>query len=249
MRPALAGTTTTTIMMTTTIIRKPMADLAEEASFLRLLAWLSPAFPTGGFAYSHGLEWAIESGDARSIAGLVAWLVDILEQGSGRSDAILMRHAHRATGAGDWTALAEIAELSAALPFGRERRLETTAQGRAFLNAAAAWPGPILARLAEADVGYPVAVGAVAAAHGVAEDRAALGLLHAFAANLVSAAVRLVPLGQQAGLRVLAALEPVLLSTAAQTRSAVLDDLGTATLRADLAALHHETQYTRLFRS
>ncbi|WP_158801897.1 MULTISPECIES: urease accessory protein UreF [unclassified Acidisoma] len=223
--------------------------MTEDGGLLRLLAWLSPAFPTGGFAYSHGLEWAIERGDARSTAGLVAWLVDILEQGSGRTDAILLRHSHRATTAEDWAALSELAELGAALPFGRERFLETTAQGRAFLLAAAAWPAPVLARLAEGDIAYPIAVGAVAAAHGVPEERATLGLLHAFAANLVSAAVRLVPLGQQAGLRILAALEPVLLSVAEETRAATLDDLGTAALRAELAALHHETQYTRLFRS
>jgi len=138
----------------------------EEDGFLRLLTWLSPAFPTGGFAYSHGLEWAVESGDARSTAGLVAWLVDILEQGSGRSDAILMRHAHQA--ALDAEALAEVVELAAALPSSRERWLETTAQGRAFLDAAAAWPTPVLGLLAGRPIAYPVAVGAVSAAHGVA---------------------------------------------------------------------------------
>ena len=109
-------------------------------------------------------------------------------------------------------------ELAAALPGSRERWLETTAQGRAFLAAAAAWPTPVLAHLADGPVAYPVAVGAVAAAHGVAEDRATLGFLHAFCANLVSAAVRIVPLGQQAGLRVMAALEPVLIAICAETR-------------------------------
>jgi urease accessory protein len=236
MRPVpAAGITTTTIMTT------------DEDGFLRLLTWLSPAFPTGGFAYSHGLEWAVESGDARSTAGLVGWLVDILEQGSGRTDAILLRHAHQA--AFDAEALVELAELAAALPGSRERWLETTAQGRAFLAAAAAWPTPVLELLAEGPVAYPVAVGAVSAAHGVAEDRATLGFLHAFCANLVSAAVRLIPLGQQAGLRVMAALEPVLIDICRDTRALSLDDIGSAAIRADLAAMHHETQYTRLFRT
>ena len=235
MRPGQAATIITTTMTT------------DADGFLRLLTFLSPAFPTGGFAYSHGLEWAVESGDARSTAGLVGWLVDILEQGSGRTDAILLRHAHRA--GLDAEALTHVVELGAALPGSRERWLETTAQGRAFLAAAAAWPTPVLGHLADGPVAYPVAVGAVAAAHGVAEDRATLGFLHAFCANLVSAAVRIVPLGQQAGLRVMAALEPVLIAICAETRDLTLDDIGSAAIRADLAAMHHETQYTRLFRT
>jgi urease accessory protein len=232
-----AGIITTITIMTT----------VEDERFLRLLTWLSPAFPTGGFAYSHGLEWAVESGDARSTAGLIAWLVDILDQGSGRTDAILLRHAHRAVQ--DVEALADIAELAAALPGGRERWLETTAQGSAFLAAAAAWPTPVLAVLAGRPIAYPVAVGVVSAAHGVAEDAATLGFLHAFCANLVSAAVRIIPLGQQAGLRVMTALEPVLVTLCHETRPLSLDDIGSAAIRADLAAMHHETQYTRLFRT
>ncbi len=228
--------------MTTT-----MTTTTDEDGFLRLLTWLSPAFPTGGFAYSHGLEWAVESGDARSTAGLIGWLVDILEEGSGRNDAILMRHAHQA--ASNAEALAEVAELAAALPSSRERWLETTAQGQAFLAAAAAWPSAVLGLLAGRPVAYPVAVGAVSAAHGVGEDRAVLGFLHAFCANLVSAAVRIIPLGQQAGLRVMAALEPVLITVCHGTRGLTLDDIGSAAIRADLAAMHHETQYTRLFRT
>jgi urease accessory protein len=224
-----------------------MTTTTDGDAFLRLLTWLSPAFPTGGFAYSHGLEWAVETGDARSTAGLVAWLVDILEQGSGRTDAILLRHAHRAVH--DPEALAEVVELAAALPGCRERWLETTAMGRAFLAAAAAWPAPVLAQLANGDVAYPVAVGAVSAAHGIGEERATLGFLHAFCANLVSAAVRIIPLGQQAGLRVMAALEPVLIAVCAETRGLSLDDIGSGAIRADLAAMHHETQYTRLFRT
>jgi len=108
---------------------------------------------------------------------------------------------------------------------------------------------PGLAALDNRDVAYPVAVGAVAAAHGIDEERAALGFLHAFCANLVSAAVRIIPLGQQAGLRVMAALEPVLIAVAEDSRRASLDDIGSASIRADLAAMHHETQYTRLFRT
>ena len=235
------------MMMTIPAITTMADTTPRDAGFLRLLTWLSPAFPTGGFAYSHGLEWAVESGDARSTAGIVGWIVDILEHGSGRTDAILLRHAHRAFQ--DDAALDDIIDLAAALPMGRERHQETVLQGNAFLLAARAWGLGPLAPLTGRDIAYPVAVGITAALHGIAEDQAALGFLHTFAANLVSAAVRLIPLGQQAGLRIMAALEPVLSSVFEESRALTLDDIGAGAIRADIAALHHETQYTRLFRS
>ena len=227
---------------------RPFPGGRGSSSLLHLLTWLSPAFPTGGFAYSHGLEWAVEAGDIRDEAGLAAWLDDVLRHGAGRSDAILLRHAHRAP---DLPALTGTAELAAAAQPSRERQAETLGQGAAFALAASVWGVPLLAALLDAGgpAPYPVAVGALAAAHGVAEDDAALGLLHAFAANLVSAAVRLVPLGQTAGLRVLASLEATAAEVAADTSTATLDDLGGACFRSDIAAMRHETQYTRLFRS
>ena len=143
------------------------------------------------------------------------------------------------------------AELAAAAQPGRERRAETLGQGDAFAIAAEVWGVPLLAELRAngQPIAYPVAVGALAAAQGVAVDATALAFLHGFAANLVSAAVRLVPLGQTAGLRVLSALEPAVQDVAAGTSSATLDDLGGACFRSDIAAMRHETQYTRLFRT
>jgi urease accessory protein len=216
---------------------------SQTAALLRLLAWLSPAFPTGGFAYSHGLEWAVETGDVASEAALADWLDDLLACGAPRSDAILLRHAHRA--AEDGAALAELADLAAAACAGRERREETLAQGSAFRAAALIWCAPPLPD----PVAYPVAVGAVAACGGVAEDDAAAAYVQALAANLISAAVRLVPLGQTAGLRVLAALEPAIIAAARASHGAPLDEIGGCAFRADLASLRHETQYTRLFRT
>ena len=220
----------------------------EHSALLKLLTWLSPTFPTGGFAYSHGLEWAVEAGDIKTEGDLAAWLDDVLRHGAGRSDAILLRHAHQADSA---TALADVAELATAAQPTRERQAETVGQGGAFALAAAVWGAPLLAGLLTAGgpIPYPVAVGALAAAHGVAEDDAALAMLHAFTASLVSAAVRLVPLGQTAGLRVLAGLEATVAAVAEDSRAAGLDDLGGACFRSDIAAMRHETQYTRLFRS
>lgn len=210
------------------------------SSLSLLLTWLSPAFPIGSFAYSHGLEWAVEAGDVTDEATLREWIADVLAHGGGRSDAILLRHAHRADAA-ELPALAELAE--AAQPC-RERRDETVGQGTAFALAGLVWGGIPLERVA-----YPVAFGALSSANGIDEDAAALGFLHAFAANLVSAAVRLVPLGQTAGLRVVAALEPVVAAVADATRGAGLDEIGGACFRSDIAAMKHETQYTRLFRT
>ncbi len=111
--------------------------------------------------------------------------------------------------------------------------------------ASAVWGGIGL----DGAVAYPVAFGALARAQAVPEDPAIHGFLHAFAANLVSAAVRLVPLGQTAGLRTVAALEPVIAEVAEETRLAELDEIGGACFRSDMASMRHETQYTRLFRS
>jgi urease accessory protein len=225
-----------TIMTTRTI---------TDSALVRLLTWLSPAFPTGAFAYSHGLEWAVQAGDVRDEADLLSWVGDVLVNGSGRTDAILLRHAHRTS---DRAALAEIAELASAAASCQERQAESLGQGGAFVAAAEAWGAGLLQSCPER-MPYAVAVGAVAALHEVDEDSACLGFLQACAANLVSAAVRLVPLGQTAGLRVLKELEPMILSTAEATREAGLDEIGGCAFRSDLAAMRHETQYTRLFRS
>ena len=226
------ATITTTTTMTTITDHRPL---------LRLLAWLSPAFPTGGFAYSHGLEWAVEAGDVTDAGTLRAWLTDVLTHGSARSDAILLRHGYR--NAFDPSALHDIAALALAATPSRERRDEALNQGRAFGLAVAPWTA-----LPE-DLPYAVAVGIAAAREDIPEEDTAVAYLQAFTANLISAAVRLVPLGQTTGLRVLAALQPVFLAVAEETRTATPDDIGGCAFRSDLAAMRHETQYTRLFRS
>jgi urease accessory protein len=207
------------------------------------MAWLSPAFPTGAFAYSHGLEWAVESQDITNETALTDWLTDLLAYGTARTDTIILRHAHRA--ASDPAALKQIADLACATAATRERHAESLDQGRAFMLAAAPWGTPD----APERIPYPVAVGAVAGAHQIPEHPTAAAYLQAFTTNLISAAVRLVPLGQTAGLRTLAALEPTIIRTVKETTNATLDDLGGCAFRSDLAAMRHETQYTRLFRS
>jgi len=233
--------------------RPPTHGEIDAAALYRLMAWLSPAYPVGAFSYSSGIEWAVEAGDIKDAESLRQWLAVTLAEGSGFCDAVFFVHAHRAIGANDEAGLRAVAELAAAFVASKERLLETTTQGRAFLDATrAAWPCDAIARLEAAWSGampLPVAVGVVCAGHGIGCDASLHAFLHALTANWISAGVRLVPLGQTGGQRVLAALEPVVATTAARAIKTPLAEVGSAALRADLATMHHETQYTRLFRS
>jgi len=226
----------------------------DQASALyRLMAWLSPAYPVGAFSYSSGIEWAVESGDIKDAETLRRWLEVILQQGGGFCDAVFFVHTHLAVARDDDKAVRAVAELAAAFAPSKERYLETTAQGRAFIEATgAAWPCAALDRLAaiwDGAIAYPVAVAVAAAGHGIAVDAALNAYLHAVTANLISAGVRLIPLGQTDGQRLLAAFEPVVAATTARALATPLDQAGGAAFRADIASMRHETQYTRLFRS
>jgi urease accessory protein len=226
---------------------------SAPAPLYRLLAWLSPSYPVGAYAYSSGLEWAAAAGDIADADSLERWIDVVIAEGGGFCDAVFLVHAHRAAAGGDDQGLGATAELAAAMAPSRERHLETTAQGGAFLAVTrAAWPCAALDRLAAICSGpcpYPVAVGVAAQGHGIAVNPVLTAYLHAFAANLVSAGVRLVPLGQTDGQRVLARLEATIAAAATHARETSLEDVGSGALRADLASLRHETQYTRLFRS
>ena len=232
-----------TIMAATTI-----TIMAERggAPLLRLMAWLSPAFPVGGFSYSHGLERAVHDGLIAKRDDLATWLAALAEIGSGWNDAVLFAEAwRRARDGGD---LSEVAELAEALAGSRERHMESMLQGQAFLAAAAAWPHPVLARL-PAECPYCVAVGAVAGAHGVALDDALAAWLQAFSTNLVQAAIRLGVIGQTAATGIIAGFEPTALAVAARAATSNLKDLGTVAIASDIMAMRHETQHSRLFRS
>lgn len=211
----------------------------EPRQLLLLLTWMSPAFPTGAFAYSHGLEWAIESEEVTNGAELKHWIEDLLTRGSGWNDAVLFARCWE-----DDTA--ELNALALALATSRERHLETTQIGRAFRIAAGVFAPPALD---DEDIAYPVAAGTACAAMGIDRKQALLAWLQGFAATLTSVAVRLVPIGQTAGLEVLRDLAPVIAATARRGCQATLDDLGAISLAADIAAMRHETQHSRVFRT
>jgi urease accessory protein len=217
------------------------------------MAWLSPSYPVGAFSYSSGLEWAVEAGDVTDAASLAAWLAVMIRDGGGFCDAVFFVHAHQAVAAGNDAALAAVAELAAAFAPSRERFLETTAQGRAFIETTrAAWEFAALDRLAaiwDGPLAYPIAVGAASAGHAIALEPALAAFLQAVASNLVSAGLRLIPLGQTDGQRVLAGLEPLIAGCAQRALVCTLEEVGGAALRTDISSMRHETQYTRLFRS
>jgi urease accessory protein len=239
--------------MTTDPPGNESVDARERAALYRLMSWLSPAFPVGAFSYSGGLEWAVEAGDVKDAATLADWLGTMIAHGSVFCDAVFFVHAHTASRADNDAALRAVAELASAFASSKERHLETTAQGRAFMDATlAAWPCDALMRLETIwpnAIAYPVAVGVAAAGHAIPLAPALGAYLHAVVANLISAGVRLIPLGQTAGQRVLAELEPVVAAAAQAATATPLDEVGGATFRADIAGMRHETQYTRLFRS
>ncbi len=225
---------------------------------LLLSTWLSPSFPIGGFAYSQGLEWTIVEGGVDTPEAVAAWITDVLALGSGWTDAVVLAETWRAAQFADVTRLASVADLAVALCPSRERRTETLALGHAFMTAvAAAWPAPVLAafidipRADNAQEGppYPVAVGLAAAAHELPLENTLAAFLNAQAQALISVAVRFGVIGQNAGLRLLASLQPQLLDQAARAARSTLDDLGSAALGSDLASMRHERQYTRLYRT
>ncbi len=213
--------------------------MPTSLQLMTLAQWLSPAFPVGAFAYAHGLEWAVEAGGVTDGISFERWLRDVLEFGAGASDAILLTTAYR-----EDQSLAELDALALALSPSAERRLETEQLGTAFARTAAGvWGHDIDAKA------YPIVVGAAARAEALPLDAVLPMYLHAFAANLTSAAIRLVPLGQTEGQAILARATDLCASPAKTATAQSINDLGTFSFLADIASMKHETQYSRLFRS
>ena len=220
----------------------------DAQQLLLLLSWMSPAFPTGAFAYSHGLEWAIEDGKVKTAADVRSWIADLITQGSGWNDAVLFAQCWD----GD---AAELNDLALALASSKERHLETTQLGRAFETAASTFfnchprnkSGDD--RILDGELAYPIAAGVACATAGIGKSHALLAFLQGFSTALVSVAVRLVPLGQTQGLEVIRDLMPVIAATGSRAAAASLDDLGSITLLSDIAAMKHETLHSRVFRT
>lgn len=247
------GMATTTITMATATTITTTTDRMElpEGDFFRLLAWTSPAYPVGGFSYSHGIEMAVEEGRVPNAHALTAYITTVLMRGAGHVDGVMLCAAHAASD--DDAALDEVAEEGFAWRGTAEHALEATQQGGSFASVTATtWPDARFAAFTARHRGrltHAVAFGAAAGFAGLARRPALLAYLHGFAANLVSAGVRLVPLGQTDGQRVTAALGPVIAAAADSAQATGREALATSAPLLDILSMRHETQYTRLFRS
>ena len=219
-------------------------------------SWLSPAFPNGAYSYSHGLEWAVETGQIDDRGSLVDWLEADLCYGSGRNEAIFFSEAFRYAVDDDYTKLCLVAELAAAFRGTSEFALKSSQQGAACLaTLRLVWPDRVLDLLSEIHCDRQVqpvsavVLGARSAKEGIPATAALPAFLQSYVANLVTAGVRLIPLGQTDGQRAIAELERAVLFASAQNVEATINDLGSAACMVDFASIAHETQYTRLFRS
>ena len=225
-------------------------------ALLRLQSWLSPAFPTGSYSYSHGLEWAVEAGHICDRKTLVDWLEADLRYGSGRNEAIFFSEAWRCTTGDERAKLFEIAGLAAAFRGTAELALESSQQGASCLaTLRQVWPDCVLDWLSEVlcsnrvQPALAVILGARSARQDIPFDLALSAFLQSYVANLVTAGIRLIPLGQTDGQLAIAELEGAVLTASAQAKKATIDHLGSVGVIVDLASMAHETQYTRLFRS
>ena len=205
---------------------------------LTLMQWLSPAFPVGAFAYSHGLEQAITDGHVTDGETLHAWLQALTTSGSGLADAVLLVAAYNAQDPG------EIDQTARAFVASAERLRETNLQGDAFCRTAHAVWGLEIRGLT-----YPVAVGTAARHMNVPLEQTVKLFLQAFASNLISATQRALPLGQTEGQMVLARLAPDVITTAQTAMTTPLDRLASTSFAADIASMRHETLEPRIFRS
>jgi urease accessory protein len=245
-----------TNVMTQDIIMSDERPRPAPLALLRLQSWLSPAFPSGSYSYSHGIEWAVEAGHIHDRESLVDWLEADLRYGSWRNEAIFFSEAWQAAMDEDLKRLFEIAELAAAYRGTSEFALESSQQATACITTLrAVWPDRLLDHLSDMlrecriSPALAVVLGIRSARQGIAADLALPAFLQCNIANLVSAGVRLVPLGQTDGQLAIAELEEAMLAASAVASRSTIDDLGSAGFMVDLSSMAHETQYTRLFRS
>ncbi|MEM0899183.1 MAG: urease accessory protein UreF [Pseudomonadota bacterium] len=219
--------------------------MTDTTSLLRLMSWLSPVFPTGGFAYSAGLEQAVAGAGVSDVVSLQTWVATQIENGNLWNDAVFFAEAYR--NAGDAEKLTELTRHAIAMTNAYERLDEAILQGTSFIQAARPWVD--LEQLSSRGTPLPICVGCAAGSELIDLNSALSAYLHAFVTNQLQAAIRLSAIGQSGAARLLSALEPVIANAARLAANSTLEDLGTCAFFADIEAMKHETLQPRLFRS
>lgn len=214
---------------------------ATNSQILTLTQWLSPAYPIGAFAYSHGLEAATDQGWVNDPAGLEAWLETVLNHGAGRSDALLIAAAYHAENAHD---LRDIDKTARSFAASKERLLESDQQGASFAKITEiVWGGQL------AGLTYPVALGAASRQENLPLDLTQTLYLQAFLSNLIAAGQRLAPIGQTAGQQIQYRLSDRIPAIVDAASNGDLTQLWSTSFLGDIASMKHETQYARIFRT
>ena len=209
-----------------------------DLKFMTVMQWMSPAFPIGAFAYSHGLEWAIDKDHVSNGEKLQKWITDLLEYGSLRTDAIFISLILRGHD------VKKMNELSMALCPAGERLLETKLQGSAFAK--------VIEDVWQQDIGelsLPIAVALAAKNQSIEQDLILPAYLHAFCSNLISAAIRLIPIGQTEGQRIMFELYPTISDLVQTASESEIDDLNSACFFSDVSAMEHEYLQPRIFKT
>lgn len=212
--------------------------MTNTAALLRLMSWLSPVFPTGGFAYSAGLEQATTGGLVTNQESLQNWIEASITHGPLWNDAIIFCAAHRGE---------DVTDLCLALCSASERRKEMLDQGAGFFDAAAHWfeDGQLQPR----QTPLPILVAKASSLQNIDAQAAIAAYLHTFASNQLQCAIRLSIIGQNDAAKSLAVLEKTIEVVAKAAAQSNIGDLGTFTFMADIAAMNHETLQPRLFLS
>ena len=214
-----------------------------SADLLKLIAWTSPAFPVGGFAWSSGLEAASRMAVVSDAEELLGWCRAALSEGWMHVDAALLAHV-MATG----DPYDEANELALALATSPERLRETCEMAEAFLDAVAHWRRSNAPATAS-PLAYPVAFGRVAKEAELSAGDTVSAFLHAAVSAQIQAALRLLPIGQRDGAKILARLHDDIERAAEKALATPLEALGSATPIMDSCAMRHVELTSRIFRS
>ncbi|MFP5348320.1 MAG: urease accessory protein UreF [Gammaproteobacteria bacterium] len=223
----------------------------DPSMLLRLLQLASPSLPVGAYSYSEGLEYAVHAGWVRDAQSLQTWLRDGLLDGAAQLEAAIVARVHDAYVGGETNGSERWDDWLSAARETEELRAQSHDMGRALLRLLAdlSPPLPVARAWLARSCNFATAFAMAGAQWGIAREATVVAYLQSWVANLASAGVKLIPLGQTAGQQLLLELQPTVLQAVSLALAASDDDLGVANCGLALASMAHETQYSRLFRS